>query len=104
MITPETALLLSQSGIEVSAIRNQENRFGRSGHREYRNFQKIIPEEKAFTPEDYLVYKEAFENRQNSDYSIFTDFTHAEVSNNLPSIRLLVQKIGHHIENQLKNQ
>jgi uncharacterized protein (UPF0332 family) len=66
--------------------------------------KKFIYEEKSFAPEDYLVYKEAFENRQNADYSIFTSFTLNEVSNNLQSIRSLVKKIGDHIKNQLKNQ
>ncbi len=65
----------------VTALAYKEN-FLTSKHSQLLGWfnKKFIHEEKIFNEEFYIIYKDAFENRQNADYSLFLSYSKERLS------------------------
>lgn len=65
--------------------------------------RKFIHEEKIFDPSLYDTYKEAFENRQESDYTIYSIHDTQEVRINYENAVVFIEKISEYILENIKD-
>jgi uncharacterized protein (UPF0332 family) len=64
--------------------------------------KKFIFEEKVFNARVYEIYKEAYENRQESDYSIYFTTSKIEVEENFENAKMFVSSVKEYITKKLK--
>ena len=66
-------------------------------NKEYVHTKKIFPKELL------KIYKDAFDNRMDADYSIFVNFTKDEVVENYDNVKSFVEIIEQHILKKIEN-
>ncbi len=59
--------------------------------------KKFIFEDKIFSESMYVIYKDAFENRQGADYSIFVKFTKEEVQKSYNDAKLFIETLENYM-------
>ena len=59
--------------------------------------KNYIHDNKVFEDTLYKVYKEAYENRQESDYSLFFDYDKDEIFSNLNNAKKFVKEVSSYI-------